>query len=372
MSSSTLLASSWVPLLVSFFTALLVGLMVVPMVRHYALKAGLVDQPGGRKMHSTPVPRLGGIGIYVAFLSGLGVLGLVMGHSPISSPGSLGLLAGGAMMFMLGLLDDLLDLSPYVKLLGQFLACLVAFGLGVSIDALDLPVSKILVLNGLALPVTMGWMIGISNAVNFIDGVDGLAAGVSTLASLTLVVVALFTSQPEAALLASLLAGASLSFLVYNLPPARLFMGDSGALFIGFTLSAIAITGVLKTYTVVMLTPILVLAVPILDITYSTLRRVLTGRNPFIADADHLHHRLLKTGLPPSRVVMVFYSVCLASGLLVGHYVNSLALYVGLAVGLIALTIPLYLLRRKWLPVVAPSGLTHPDSPDEAVDDTVG
>ena len=159
---------------------------------------------------------------------------------------------------------------PNVKLMGQLLAALVAFGLGVVVSILDLPGSQLLVLHGLSLPVTVLWLMGISNAFNFIDGMDGLAGGVGTLAALTLMVVAIFTDQVDAALLASLLAGSCLGFLIFNLRPARIFMGDGGALFIGFILASIAVLGALKTYTVVMLTPIFILSVPVLDIFYST------------------------------------------------------------------------------------------------------
>lgn len=312
-----------------FMTALLASLLLVPLVARYALKAGLFDAPGERKIHQTPVPRLGGIAIFASFLIALGAVG-VLGHSPATfliGKGNLGLIAGGTLIFLLGLLDDLFNLSPYVKLAGQFLAAFVAFGMGVSIEALDLPGSLLLVLNALSLPLTLMWMVGISNAVNFIDGVDGLAGGVGMFAALTLAVVAIFTGQPQVALLALILCASCLGFLVYNLHPARIFMGDSGALFIGFTLACLSVLGVFKMYTVVMLAPILVLCIPVLDITYSTFRRLLLGRNPFVADGEHLHHRLLKAGLSQPKVVSVFYAVSILSGLMVAYYIHSLGLY---------------------------------------------
>jgi UDP-GlcNAc:undecaprenyl-phosphate GlcNAc-1-phosphate transferase len=161
-----------------------------------------------------------------------------------------------------------------------------------------------------------------------------------------MVVVALFTGQPQAALLAALLAGACLGFLIYNTNPAKIFMGDSGALFIGFTLACLGVVGVLKTYTVVMLTPMIVLCVPVLDITYSTLRRLLRGKNPFVADGDHLHHRLLKAGLSQRKTVFAFYLVCIFSGLLVSHYVRSDWFYLKMVGGVVLLTIALLALLR--------------------------
>ncbi len=330
-----------------FAIALVSSLVLVPVVRHYALKADLLDAPGERKIHSQPIPRLGGVAIFVSFLVALGCLGALGQLTDlIFTRGNLGLIAGGTLMFLLGLLDDLVNLSPYVKLAGQFLASIVAFGMGVSVDALDLPGSMLLVLNALSFPVTVLWLVGISNAVNFIDGIDGLAGGVGVLSSLTMVVVALFTGQPQAALLAALLAGACLGFLIYNTNPAKIFMGDSGALFIGFTLACLGVVGVLKTYTVVMLTPMIVLCVPVLDITYSTLRRLLRGKNPFVADGDHLHHRLLKAGLSQRKTVFAFYLVCIFSGLLVSHYVRSDWFYLKMVGGVVLLTIALLALLR--------------------------
>jgi UDP-GlcNAc:undecaprenyl-phosphate GlcNAc-1-phosphate transferase len=319
-------------LALGFVASLVASLFLVPLVARYALKAGLFDAPGERKIHVHPVPRLGGVAIFMSFIIALGVVG-VFGHSPavfLFGKGNLGLIAGGMLIFLLGLLDDLLNLSPYIKLAGQFLAAFVAFGMGVSIEALDLPGSLLLVLNALSLPFTLLWMVGISNAVNFIDGVDGLAGGVGMFAAMTLAVVAIFTGQPQVALLALILCASCLGFLVYNLHPARIFMGDSGALFIGFTLACLSVLGVLKTYTVVVLAPVLVLCIPVLDITYSTLRRLLLGKNPFIADGEHLHHRLLKAGLSQPKVVAVFYALAILSGLLVAYYVHSLGLYLKL------------------------------------------
>ncbi len=310
-------------LVCSFVLALGFSLLLVPRVREFAFKADLMDAPNERKVHVQPTPRLGGVAIFASVVVTLGVMGL-WSQSPIAllGKGNLGLLAGSTLIFLVGLLDDLFDLSPYVKLAGQGMAALVAFGMGVNIEALDLPGRLLLVLNGLSLPVTLAWLVGMPNAVNFIDGIDGLASGVGVLAALTLGLVAVFTGQPQVALLAIILAGACLGFWVHNAHPAKLFMGDSGALFIGFMLACLAVLGVLKTYTVVMLTPIVVLLVPVMDITYSTLRRLLKGKNPFVADGDHLHHRLLKAGLPQTKVVTVFYTAAALSGAVVAHYLH--------------------------------------------------
>lgn len=336
-----------VVLALGFASSLVLSLVFVPIMRRSAIQARLLDEPGGRKLHKQAVPRLGGVAIFMAFVGTLGLLGL-LGQSPwTTEPGMLGLLAGSTLMFLLGLLDDFLNLSPYFKLAGQFFAASVAFGLGVAVSALDLPWSKLLLLNALSFPVTAVWLVGLSNAVNFIDGVDGLAGGVSAIAALTLMMVALFTQQPEAALLAAMLGGACLGFLVHNTHPARIFMGDSGALFLGFTLASIAILGVLKTYTVVMLTPVLVLAVPVADIVYSTFRRLLQGKNPFKADANHLHHWLLKRGMHPRTIAWTFYCLCLVAGFAVAGYIQQLWVYLALTGGTLALMLILVALFRS-------------------------
>lgn len=346
---------AWIPSLPMLFTvfgiALAVGMVLVPVIRYYSLKANLYDAPGERKIHTQPIPRLGGVAIFIAFVVALG-LGSTL-HPQVNaillSKGNLGLFAGGALMFILGLLDDLFNLSPYVKLLWQFVAASVAFGMGVSIEALDLPGNLILYLKALSFTITAGWLVGLSNAMNFIDGVDGLAGGVAVFASLTLCILALFTGQPQAALLCAALAGGCLAFLAFNFHPAKLFMGDSGALFIGFALASIAVLGVLKIYTVMMIAPILVLCVPVLDITYAVLRRLLRGKNPFIADGDHLHHRLLKQGLSQPMVVATFYGACILSGIFVSIYLNAFPVYVQATAGLIALaTLLIKTVQSPW------------------------
>ncbi len=328
----------------------MVSFILVPIVRKQAISAGYYDAPGARKIHKYPIPRLGGIAIWLAFMLSLGAI-VMLGWRPELHNALLGILAGGTIVFLLGLLDDLFNLSPYLKLAIQFIAALTAFFLGIQINNLDLPGAQLLVLNALSLPVTVIWLVGLMNAMNFIDGIDGLAAGVTTLSALTLTVVALFTNQPSSALLAALLAGSSLGFLVYNFHPARIFMGDSGALFCGFLLACIAVTGVLKTKVAVMLLPIFVLSVPILDITYSVFRRLLRGKNPFLADADHIHHQFLKAGMGQIRTVTYLYSLCVVGGLISVWYVNYLPIYIASLAVMFLLAFLLITLVRKLFPL---------------------
>ncbi len=316
----------------------------MPIVSRTARRLGLVDEPGERKIHKNPVPRFGGVAIWLAFMAAFGVLTLMFWDYPHGN-GIAGILTGGTMIFLLGVLDDRFNISPYIKLVWQILAALAAFYLGVEITVLDLPESKLLVLNSLSLPVTLLWLVGISNAMNFIDGVDGLAGGVAVISAITLAVVAVFTNQPVAAVMAALLAGASLGFLVYNFYPARIFMGDSGSLFCGFVLASIAVTGVLKTQVAVMLVPMVILTVPIFDVVFSTLRRVFKGKNPFIADAEHIHHRLLHAGFSQVRIVGMLYAACVIAGMVATGYVQYLGVYMALILGLCVLTLALLMLR---------------------------
>lgn len=334
----------------AFSIALILTLALVPLVRRKAVEAGYYDAPGERKIHKIPIPRLGGVGIWLGFMLTLVIISLLRWH-PSLADALPGVLVGGSIIFVLGLLDDLFNLSPYLKLVIQFVAALAAFALGVKIMALDLPGAQLIVLNALSLPVTVIWLVAISNAMNFIDGVDGLAAGVTTISAITLTAVAMFTNQPSSALLAATLAGASLGFLVFNFHPARIFMGDSGALFCGFVLACIAVTGVLKTKIVVMLLPAFVLSVPILDITYAVVRRILKGQNPFLPDADHIHHQLIKAGLGHIRTVTYFYSLCVIGGLVAVWYVNYLPVYVGMLISVFAIAAVLIATIRKFFPL---------------------
>ncbi len=337
-------------MLIAAIVALVAALIAVPWVCHWTLAKGLSDAPGDRKIHQMPVSRLGGIGIFIGLVAGFGSLLLISWHYPHGN-GLAGILAGTALMFTVGVIDDLVCLPPMVKLLGQMIAASVAWVFGVQVTALDLPQSQLLMLHGLSYPVTLVWLLALSNALNFIDGVDGLAGGVTFFSALTLVVVSGFTGQWVSGAMAGILAGAVMGFLCYNLPPARLFMGDSGALTCGFLLGAIAVTGVLKKPVAVMLLPMVILSVPLLDITFSTFRRLLKFKNPFKADADHLHHRLLRTGMSHRRVIAVFYVICIVSGAVASAYVKSLGLYAVLMVSGVGCLLMVSFLIRKLLPL---------------------
>ncbi|EKE03164.1 MAG: hypothetical protein ACD_20C00238G0004 [uncultured bacterium] len=325
-----------------FFISFLLAIAIVPLVRYYSIKKGFVDIPNDRKIHKYPIPRLGGVAIWLCTLLTFAILVLLSWDYPHGN-GLSGILVGGSIIFLLGLVDDIYNLSPKFKLFIQVGAALVAFLLGVKIEFLSNPFGTPIILGMLSLPITLLWIVGISNAMNFIDGVDGLAGGVSVISAVTLGVVAIYTHQPISALVAAILAGSMMGFLLFNFHPAKIFMGDSGALFAGFTLAALSVTGVLKTVAVTMLLPIMILAVPILDISYSILRRLSKRSNLFIADADHIHHKLLRAGFSHNRTVMIFYLLCIAAGSIAIIFVGAYKLYFILVIAV--LTIMLILSR---------------------------
>lgn len=235
-------------------------------------------------------------------------------------------------MFLLGLIDDIFDLSPHIKLFAQLGIATITFLLGVRIEILSNPLGDPINLGLFSFPLTILWLVGIANAVNFIDGIDGLAGGVIMITAITLGLVAVYSNQPSSALIAFLLAGSVMGFLVFNFYPAKIFMGDSGSLFSGFILAGLSVTGVVKSVAVSILLPILIFTVPIIDMSFSVFRRISSGNNPMTADNEHIHHKLLKSGLSKNRTVGVLYILCIAGGSIATFLVNAHRIYLVLIV----------------------------------------
>ena len=282
----------------------LVSIFVVPAVIYFSEKKGLMDAPGERKIHDPPVPRLGGVAVWLSTM--LTFLFLVfLSYYPYGSLLS-GILLGSSLMFLLGLIDDIYCLDAKFKLFIQLAIATIVFCLGIRIENIYLPFGISFNLGFLSWFVTTAWIVGVSNAVNFIDGVDGLAGSVISVSAVTLGLIAASCSADMVGpLIAFILAGAMLAFLTYNFNPAKIFMGDSGALFSGFLLATLSVTGVMQVESVAMWVPLLVLAVPIFDITFASFRRIMKGKSPFVADAEHIHHRLLHAGLSQNQTVLV-------------------------------------------------------------------
>ncbi|WP_155477034.1 MraY family glycosyltransferase [Heliobacterium mobile] len=294
--------------------AFLFALVLTPLVRRLALRLGIVDMPSGRKVHREPMPYLGGVAIYGGFAAAIAVMGFE--NSDFLRSEIVGLLIGGFIITLVGVIDDARDLSPKWKLVGQIVAASVVIPFGLSVDFVTNPFfgplfgPDVVDLGWLKAPITVIWIIGVTNAVNLIDGLDGLAAGIASIASVTLAVVAWTQGQILVAYLALILAASSVGFLKYNFHPARIFMGDAGAMFLGFALACLSILGLAKVATVIsVFIPILIVGIPILDTGFAIFRRYQKGQPIFQADKDHLHHRLLALGFSHPQTVMIIYGI---------------------------------------------------------------
>ena len=308
--------------LIAFLVSMTVVLWTIPDVKTLGLKLGIVDRPNARKIHKNPVVRVGGVSIFAGSIAALVIVWLLGGFSvlpPHKVQEIRVVIVGSILFFGIGFADDLFNLTPISRLLMQVGVATACWYFGVRIDFISFPIYSLVKIYWLSLPVTVVWLVGMANAINWIDGVDGLAAGVSGIAAFVMLVVTLFMDQPAAALIAAALAGGALGFLRYNFNPAQIFMGDGGAYFMGFTLAAVGIIGLVKTTAITaVLLPYLILAVPIIDMSAVILSRISKGKSPFIADKSHLHHWLLKSGISQRQTVLFIYSLT--------FWVGSLAL----------------------------------------------
>ena len=301
--------------------AFLVCLILTPIVRDIFRSYGIVDKPDRRrKVHVYPIPRVGGIPIAIAFVVALYPFSnesrLLMEYLPLAWK----MIPAAGLIFVVGITDDLIGLKPWQKLLGQLGAAGLAYWAGVRVAGVAGFFPNHI---WLSLPLTLFWLLACTNAFNLVDGLDGLAAGMGLVASLTMVVAALRESNMPLAYASVPLVGALLAFLCYNFNPATVFLGDSGAMFIGFLLGCYGAMWAQKSATLVgMIVPLLAVSIPLLDVSLTILRRFLRNQPIFSADRGHIHHRLLERGLAPSRAVLVLYLVCAAAAafaLLLSH-----------------------------------------------------
>ena len=298
----------------ALLTAAVVALISTPVVKSLAFRVGAVDVPkDGRRMHDHPIPRMGGLAIFFGFiLSVLLFLPLTLQLR--------GMLLGAVIIVILGIFDDIYALPAKPKFLIQIVAALIAVWAGNRIYGLSniniFSSDPYWELGWLSYPISILWIVGITNAVNLIDGLDGLACGVSTISSMTLLVIALVVSEPDVALLMAALAGACLGFLPYNLNPAKIFMGDTGSTFLGFVLAVVSIQGLFKFYTIISFAaPFLILGLPIFDTCFAILRRLAKGQSPMTPDRGHIHHRLIDMGFSQKQAVAVLYIISAILGL---------------------------------------------------------
>jgi UDP-GlcNAc:undecaprenyl-phosphate GlcNAc-1-phosphate transferase len=286
--------------------AFLICLIGTPIIRDVFRSYNVVDRPGRRKVHRYPIPRVGGMSIALAYGVSLISLSDIGGSLPDYRSPVWALIMGAGIVFVIGLLDDLFDLKPVFKIAGEVAAASVVFWNGIRVDALG----------GVSLPlwlsfaVTIAWLLLTTNALNLVDGLDGLCAGMGLLATLTLFGAAAIYGNDPLAHATLPLAGALLGFLCYNFNPATVFLGDSGALLIGFLLGCYGMLWTQKAATLLSVTvPLLALSIPLLDVALSVLRRFLSNRPIFSPDKGHIHHKLLDQGLSPKKAVLILYAV---------------------------------------------------------------
>ena len=304
------------PAALALLTALVVSFLMTPVVKSFAYKVGAIDVPKDeRRMHHKPIPRLGGLASFAGFMASILLFVDIRLNPQMQS-----ILLGAVIIVVLGVVDDIMALPAKLKFVVQIVAALIPALNGVSIQALSNPnlfsANAYWVLNWLSVPITVLWIVGITNAVNLIDGLDGLACGVSTISSMTLLVIALTVSEPDVAVLTAALAGACIGFLPYNLNPAKIFMGDTGSTFLGSILATVSIQGLFKFYTIISFAvPFLMLGLPIFDTSFAILRRLAKGQSPMTPDRGHIHHRLIDMGFSQKQAVAVLYVISAILGL---------------------------------------------------------
>ena len=332
--------------LVSLLAAYLTYLLI-PVVRDLCIKKGFLDQPGPRKIHKVPIPRLGGVAFIFAFIFSISV-GLIVDQTSWKDNwlGIMGTFMGGLLIFILGLIDDLKNIKPLVKLFWQAVAALIPVLYGLKIEVINLPYYGLIELGFWGIPISVVWVMMITNTFNFLDGLDGLASGIGAISALTFLVLGIVLDLPLATLFAAGILGLTLSFLRYNFYPAKIFMGDSGSLFIGFILGVLSLHWPKSYATLVMFIPILALGVPLVEIITTTLRRIFTGKKFYMADRRHLFHFLLDLGVPHRGVVLIFYAISLQFSIMAVGLVAGKANIVLVLEGLFIILIAIYLSRQ--------------------------
>ncbi|MEK4761894.1 MraY family glycosyltransferase [Viridibacillus sp. FSL E2-0187] len=293
----------------AWIVAFIASILLTPLVKRLAFRVGAVDRPNYRKVHAKIMPRLGGLAIYLAFL--IGILILRPMHEAM-----LPLLIGSFVIIVTGVLDDMFEISAKAKLLGQLIAAVIVifFG-GIQIDYINIPFGGELNFGFLSIPLTIIWIVGITNSINLIDGLDGLAAGVSTIALIALAGMAFIMGDIFVIIMATMLAVSTIGFLFYNFHPAKIFMGDTGSLFLGFMISVLALMGFKNVAFVSLVIPIIMLGVPISDTFFAIVRRLLNKQPPFSPDKSHLHHCLLNVGFTHRQTVIIIYGMASMFGL---------------------------------------------------------
>lgn len=298
----------------ALLSALVISFLMTPVVKSFAYKVGAIDVPkDDRRMHKEPIPRLGGLAIFFGFMVSILLFVEI-------TPEMRGILLGAVVIVVLGVVDDIMALPAMLKFVVQIVAALIPALSGVVIQAFSNPNifsdNLYWVLGWLSIPFTVLWIVAITNAVNLIDGLDGLADGVSAISATTVLVIALMASEIQVAIVMAALVGACVGFMPYNLNPAKMFMGDTGATFLGYILATMSIQGLFKFYAVISFAvPFLILGLPIFDTAFAFIRRIAHGQSPMHADRGHIHHRLIDMGLSQKQAVATLYVISAILGL---------------------------------------------------------
>ena len=295
--------------IVAIICSALLAYTMTPPVRVLAFKIGAVDVPlDNRRIHKKPIPRIGGLAIYLSFTLTT-MLMCDLSRELVT------IWIGGGILVILGILDDIYRLNAWLKLAVQLASAGFAVWNGCIIDHINVGGGYIQ-LGVLAIPLSILWIAGLTNAINFIDGLDGLACGVSAISALSLLFVVMLQGDFVSAIICAILFGSCFGFLPFNFNPARIFMGDTGALFLGYTLAVISVYGVFKLHTVLaFLVPFAIFALPVFDTLFAICRRVLSGKSPFAADRGHIHHKLIDMGFTQKESVKILYAICGIFGL---------------------------------------------------------
>lgn len=282
---------------------LLITLLITPLLIKFSLKINATDKPNHRKVHTNPIPTLGGLAIFIGFFAGLMIL------QP-ESDYHVALICGGIIILGIGFVDDLYNLSAKTKFIGQITAAvLVVFWGGLQVEFINLPFGGQVEFGLLSSVVTILWIVGVTNAINLIDGLDGLAAGISSIALITISGMAIFMGDVYVATIGVLLLFSTLGFLRYNFYPARIFMGDTGALFLGYMISVLALLGFKNITMISFVIPIFILGVPISDTLIAMIRRYINNQPISSPDSSHIHHRLVKFGFSHKQTVLFLYGL---------------------------------------------------------------
>lgn len=292
----------------ALFICFITSVLITPLVKKFAIRVGATDQPDHRKVHKRIMPRMGGLAIYISFLAGILLLRPADEHT-------IPIMIGSLIIIVTGVLDDLFALSAKIKLLGQLAAALIVVMSGITIDFINLPFGGVLDFGVLSIPLAILWIVGITNAVNLIDGLDGLAAGVSSIGLITISFMAFLKGDLFVMSLGLVLLGSTLGFLVYNFYPAKLFMGDTGSLFLGFMISVLSLLGFKNVTFFSLVIPIIILGVPISDTLFAIVRRVVNKQPISAPDKSHLHHCLMNNGFSHRQSVLMIYAIAALFGL---------------------------------------------------------